>query len=457
MFDGVKSFVKRMVRRMFPVGTVQNIIGDKVAISQAMIEKIDLWQSMNTGSAPWVCDTIQSLRIENGITREFSNIVLSEMDTTVSHERLDRIYQHAIKDLNENLQSGIALGSFVIKPLGGYEVEYITANNFIPINFNSDGRLTDVVFIERKMITNEKYYIRFERHKLIKESKTLVITNQAYFSSDGTTIGRQIELTDVEEWATLPDEIMYQGVERPDFGYYRNPIKNDIDGSFCGVSVFDSAIDQIKKADTQFSRLDWEFESGERIIHVDNSALIPQQAHSVFDKVRDRLPRLNKRLYRGLNLNVGGDQELYKEYSPQFRDENIINGLNSFLRRIEFNVSLAYGDLSDAEYVEKTATEIKTAKIRKYNMVNAIESNLKDCLEDLVYALAFYNAMTKTGYEFVCNFNDSILTDEESEREQDRLDVSMGVMPVWEYRMKWYNETEEEAKRNLPDNADIVV
>ena len=169
-----------------------------------------------------------------------------------------------------------------------------------------------------------------------------------------------------------------------------------------------------------------------------------------------KLPELNKRLYKGLNLQPGANEELYKEYSPEFRDENIINGLNAILRRIEFNTSLSYGDLSDTQYVEKTATELSIAKKRKYNMVTAIQKNLKECLEDLVYALAFYNALSKSGYDFICNFKDSILTDEEEERKQDRLDVGMGVMTLWEYRMKWYGEDEETAKARVNEPADII-
>lgn len=29
----------------------------------------------------------------------------------------------------------------------------------------------------------------------------------------------------------------------------------------------------------------------------------------------------------------------------------------------------------------------------------------------------------------------------------------MGVLNLWEYRMRWYGETEEEAKANLPEPA----
>ena len=454
MFDGIKNFVRGLIRKMFPVKTIKETIKEDVALTDAMIERIELWAKMNQGNAPWVDDYVSSLRLEQGICREFANVCLNEMETSVSNDKLDEIYQEAISSLNENLQSGLALGSFIIKPLGGSEVEYVTADKFIPINFDSRGRLVDVIFIETKKEKENSYYYRFERHKL--DEIGLLITNKAYHSASNTTIGKQVPLSTIDEWANLPEEIYYPGVEKPDFGYYRNPIKNDIDGSFCGVSIFDSAIDLIKKADKQFGRLEWEFESGERVIHVDIAAMQPQ---ATIDGGRTtwKMPELNKRLYKGLNLQPGQNEELYKEYSPEFRDENIINGLNAMLRRIEFNVSLSYGDLSDAQYVEKTATEIKTAKKRKYNMVTAIQKNLKDCLEDLVYALAFYNALTKSGYEFICNFKDSILVDEEAEREQDRQDVAMGVLGRDEYRAKWHNESIEEARSKLPQVADIIL
>ena len=166
--------------------------------------------------------------------------------------------------------------------------------------------------------------------------------------------------------------------------------------------------------------------------------------------------KTHKRLYRGLNIDQKND-DLFKEYSPQMRDDSYRQGLESALRRVEFSVGLAYGDLSDAQYVEKTATEIKTAKQRKYNRVAAIQENLRVCLEDLVDALAFYNSSYTTSYSLSCSFNDSILTDEEAERNQDRQDVSMGVMRLEEYRAKWYGEDVETALANLPEQAGAVL
>ena len=139
------------------------------------------------------------------------------------------------------------------------------------------------------------------------------------------------------------------------------------------------------------------------------------------------------------------------------RDDAFIRGLEKAYRSIEFVVGLSYGDLSDTSDVDKTATEIKASKQRKYNRVNAIQENLRNCLSDFVDALAFYNDQYTSGYQFSCLFNDSILTDEETERDQDRKDVAMGAMSLKEYRMKWYQEDEATAEANLPEQSSGVL
>lgn len=455
MFEGIIKAIKGVFRKMFPVNTVKRVIGRDISLSPAMVSKIEEWDLMYKGMAAWTDDQVRSLRLEQGICREFANVCLNEMDSNVSDERLDTIYQAAIRSLNENLQSGLGLGSFCIKVVGRNAVEYVTADKFMPVEFDARGRPTKMLFIATKKVGESSYYLRFEYHALDKNG--LTITNQAYHTSDLSSIGSPVPLADVEEWAVLPEAINYPKMDRVDFGYYRNPIKNEIDGSFCGVSIFESAIDLIKDTDTQFGRLDWEFESGERAIHVDPTAL---QAKPMIDKkgkTKYVMPKLNQRLYRMLDVQQGDNVDLYKEFSPELRDQNFINGLNAYLRRIEFNVSLSYGDLSDVSDVDKTATEARIAKKRKYNMVKAIQRNLEDCLEDLVHALAFYNGLlTRSQYEFICTFKDSILVDEETERQQDRTDVSMGVMSKAEYRAKWYGETLEEAEKNLPEEAGVI-
>lgn len=448
MFDKIKEFFKK-VRSLFGKNEIKTVFGTDAAISEVMSEKITEWLNAYRGCAPWIDNYVKSLKIEESVCREFADVVLSEMTVKVSNKKLDDIVQKNIIMLTENLQSGLALGAFVLKPLGEDKAEFVTADKFVVLSFADNGKPDDIAFASIKVISRNDVYYRFERHTL--DGNGLTIRNYAYHSKSESSLGTRCSLSEVYSWADLPEEVTYPA-DRVDFGYYRNPIKNEIDGSFNGVSVFDGAVELIKKADVQFGRLEWEFESGERAINVDITALEPVTSRDKDGKLTYKTPKLNNRLYRGLNLDTGNG-ELYKEFSPEFREASIINGLEQILRKIEFVVGLAYGDLSKTDVVEKTAEEIKHSKNRKYNRVKAIERNLQVCIEDFIYGLSFYNRLTQSGYTVNCSFADSILTNEEAERKQDAQDVAMGAMNLYEYRMKWYNEDETTAKAKIAESA----
>ncbi len=452
MFDELIQWWKGVFGRMFGYTEMKRIAGTDVTMSQTMINAINRWKDMINGSADWLDESrgIISLRSEVGICREFTDISLGEMECKVDNDVLDAALQSAVRDLNENLQDGLALGSFVLKPLGPDSSEFVSADKFVPVSFGDDGIPNDVMFLTRKRTGETSWYTRVERHRF-DENGNLVVENKAYHSSSEDNIGLPCSLDAVPEWAQIePGPITYPGMTKNDYGYFRVPMKNRVDGSPCGVSIYAEAEELIRQADIQYGRLDWEYSSGERAVHVDERALRHQNGGKV------SIPAGKQRLYRGLNLDQG-QGELYKEYSPTMRDEAYIRGLEKAYRSIEFVVGLGYGDLSDASEVDKTATEIKASKQRKYNRVNAIQKNLRDCLADFVDAMAFYNDMFTSNYEFSCVFNDSILTDEETEREQDRKDVSMGVMSLVQYRMKWYQEDEETARANLPEQSSSVM
>ena len=433
------------IKQMLGLTEYKQLFGD-VDISEDMLRFIDFWRDMQTGNAPWNAQAA-SVKIPTGICREFADVAVNEMTVSTDVEKIQEVLDEIKNGLNENLQDGLALGSLIIKPYlkqnGDIGIDFVTPDRFIPIRFSDTGDLLDVAFIQTlKKSDTEKYY-RIERHTL-KDGK-LTITNKA-FAGGMNTIGSQIPLTTVEIWAGLIPEVTYP-ISHMDFGYFKAPIKNRIDYSPCGVSVYAGVEELIERVDKQVARIDWEFESGERAVHVDERALKHRKGQVY-------MPELNNRLYRGLDLDAG-NQELLKEYSPAFRQADLIQGLESYLRQIEFIVGLSYGDLSNVNEVDKTAEEIRASKQRKYNRVNAIQTNLKKCIEGLVEAIAFYAGVYSVKHEVVVNFEDSILTDEKAAREQDRQDVNMGVMSLAEYRAKWYGEELEEAEKNLPEMTTV--
>lgn len=433
------------IMKMLGIKTYKQILGD-VDMTPDMIQCIDLWQRMQVGDAPWNAKAA-SIGVPTGICRELADVSVNEMSIKSDTEKLQEVLDEVKDELNENLQDGLALGSLILKPYlktdGTVGVEYVTADRFVPIRFADTGRLIDVAFIQQIRKTDTERYYRIERHTLTNEG--LMITNKAYIGNT-SSIGRQIPLGSVDLWASMPEELVYP-ISIMDFGYFRTPVKNRIDYGYCGVSIYAGAEDLIERIDKQCARLEWEFESGERAVHVDERALKHRKGHVY-------MPELNNRLYRGLDLDAG-NQELLKEYSPDFRQSDIIQGLEAYLRQVEFLVGLGYGDLSNVNQVDKTAEEIRASKQRKYNRVHAIQTNLKACIEDLAEAIAFYQGIYNTVHSVTVSYDDSILTDEKAAREQDRLDVTMGVMRLEEYRAKWYGEDIEVAQANLPEISTV--
>jgi A118 family predicted phage portal protein len=344
--------------------------------------------------------------------------------------------------LDVYLQRGLALGAMIIKPLGDDKFQCIPQNGFIIFEMDADGNPIDIAFPEMRTI-NKRYYTRVERHTLTANG--LTITNKAYVSDSEANLGREIPLDLVEEWSNYVPAVVFP-VDRMIFGYYRNPNDNTVDGTDMGVSIYDSALEKIRKADIQFGRLDYEFESARRRIHADTT-MIKQVDNGAGGKSYQ---------LDDIYIDVNGDKEdFFNEFSPSLRQDGFIAGLEEYRRDIEFDIGLSYGDLSNPQYVEKTATEINASKYRKRNTINHIQSQLRVCLDGLVYGFAFFNRLTTSGYEFSCEFKDSFLNDDQSEREEDRKDLANGTLRREEYRARWRNETLEEAERNLPEVAEL--
>lgn len=434
---------------MFSRDEMRRVTAEEVTLSNEMVQRIELWDQMMKGNAPWLKDgmgnTYNSMQLESAICSEFANISLVEMDWSVTDEELQKLCEPAIAALNGNLQKGLALGSMVIKPIGATgDYEFVTEDNIIPIEFDGGGNLKAVAFVEVRPYGDHDVYYRVETHRLSNEG--LEIQNRA-FKGTKNNIGSPASLDVFEDWATLPPDVTYPGMDKMDFGYYKNPIPNTIDNSPNGVSIYEKAVGHIKMVDIQSNRLDWEFESAERMVFAD---------YTTVQKTADgwHTPVNRKRLIVGADIDSPNKMDTF---NPEIREANFINGINEYLRMIERDCCLAYGDLSKNEQIEKTATEILASRKRKYYRVTAIQDALKTCLEGFVDAMAFYSGKYTTGYESVFNFHDSIMTDEETERAQDRIDMSAGIFSPVEYRMKWYGEDEATATQAIANAMRISI
>lgn len=433
---------------------------DGIDISTKMQSAIELWNLMYLNKAPWVGDNIRSAGLPSSIASEIARLVTLELKSEVKGgpraDYINKIYKHVLADLRKQVEYGVAKGNMIFKPYLSNDriaIQYNQADSFFPISFDSNGNITQCAFTEQ-FKRGRDIYTRVELHSLATDG--VAVNNFAYLSRTGATLGAEIQLDSIDKWKDIEPEATLVGADKLLLGFFKVPVANNVDpDSPLGASIFSRAVDTIKVADKRYSQIDWEYDAKEAAIHIASSCL-------KYDKTNDKFeyPGGKNRLYRTVEYETGAtDKPLIDTFSPDIRDESYYHGYNQQLKRIEFDCGLAYGTLSDTQDVDKTAEEIKSSKQRSYATVSDTQQALQRALEDLISAIDYWvtiGGLAPVGkYEITFDWDDSVVTDNEKERLQDRQDVSMGVMSLIEYRVKWYGETEEEAKSKIPQQADV--
>jgi A118 family predicted phage portal protein len=448
------NWVKGVINKMIGKSAVTYKIGREVAVSDAMYDAIQLWAQLYGNNAPWLGDGMKSLNLPSAIASEIARIVTIEMAVTIEGgaraEFLQTHINKVVGNIREWIEQGSALGGLVLKPYvdgNTIKVDHIRADEFYPISFDKDGELTAAVFVDWRQV-GSFHYTRLEVHELI--GTTITVQNRAFRSSSVESLGEEISLgaAPVFDWQTLLPSATITNVEHLLLAYFRFPIANNIDStSEIGMSCFSRAIDHIKEADQLWSDLLWEFESGRRALYIDELAFKK-------DEVTGKPILPNKRLYRTIQAS-GIKEDFFKEWTPDIREQNILNGLDAALRKVEYNCGLAYGTLSNAQNVDKTATELKISRQRTYSTVVDTQRELRDTLERLIWAMDIWATITGLqpggAVETDFQFDDSVIVDADSQRINDMQLVNQGLMSRLEFRVRNFHETETIAKTKLAE------
>lgn len=321
IFEKIKELVKKLVGTS---KSIEQVLHIKPTISNEMINAIELWGDMYQDKAPWLKEgTLQNpervtslglpafiasekarmctLEMKSEITalmeavqeaEETTGLMVEQKIPTGDTSRADFLneqYKNTImQDIRTQLEYGIAKGGLVIKPYvvintndqgeqsSQIVMDYIQADGFYPIAFDASGRITEAAFVQ-KLVNKEYTFSRLEYHKL--EGTTVTIVNKAFrshntgagqvSSNSGTDLGTEIPLSEVPDWATMEEEVKINNVDRLLFAYFKMPIANTIDTySPLGVSCYSRAVNLIKDADEQYSRLLWEFEGSELAVDI---------------------------------------------------------------------------------------------------------------------------------------------------------------------------------------------
>lgn len=459
MWRAILEFLQGVIYKMLNSNTqittaLQNQIGALYNISAEMQAAMQEWNALYLNQGEHLADGTKSMNLAKAVSSEIASTATIEMQVEISGSArakwLSLQMDKLIDDIRQTIEFGNAKGGLMFKPYvdasNNLCWDYVQADMFYPLAFDANQNITACVFAEKRK-RGAYWYTKFESHQLLTGGQYR-IRNFAYRSDSQNYLGYQIPLASLSEWADLPEEITLENIIQPLYGYYRVPRANGIDPtSPLSVSCFADAVDNIKQADKQYSRLLWEYEGGEMALYVDKSAMEKDANGNFITK--------QKRLHRVLNVAPASIAEpgFYKEWAPALRGSQFIEGLNNILRLVEFNCGLAYGILSQENIQTLTATEIRASRQRYYVTVVDTQKKIRIALNSALYAAdvwaSIYNLAPAGAYNTVYSFDDSIITDSETAFKQDKEIVDGGGMGWVEFRVRNYGETEDLARQKV--------
>ncbi len=219
-----------------------------------------------------------------------------------------------------------------------------------------------------------------------------------------------------------------------------------------GVALFANGIDIIRKLDLEYDSYANEFSLGRKRIFVAPEFLTTQGGDAVFDPQDTVFYELPEDYFKNT-------KEAMHEVNMELRIDEHSKAINDDLNWLSFKCGFGTDRYKFEGGQVKTATEVISENSDMFRTLQKHELVLERVLIQLVQTIIRAGISIgvpglQENTEIVIGFDDSIIEDKATERQNDRQDVAMGAMGVDEYRAKWYGETIEEAKKKLPEQFD---
>ena len=340
---------------------------------------------------------------------------------------------------------------------GSVGINYVEAANIYPTSWQNKV-ITECIFTFPKTY-KRKRYIHFQYHRIEdvpgENRKQYVIENMVVENTSGS--GR--ELTP-DQWEEIPTfsglaERIETGSDQPLFIIDRLNMVNNADEDTTnpmGVALFANGIDVIRKLDLEYDSYANEFSLGRKRIFVAPEFLTTQGGDAVFDPQDTVFYELPEDYFKDT-------KEAMHEVNMELRIEEHSKAINDDLNWLSFKCGFGTDRYRFEGGQVKTATEVISENSDMYRSLTKHELVLERVLIQLIKTIIRSGVSIgihglKENAAVTIAFDDSIIEDKTTERQNDRQDVAMGAMSLAEYRAKWYGETPEQAQQNLPEQFD---
>lgn len=331
-------------------------------------------------------------------------------------------------------------GENIIKsPEAKIRIDYLTAHNIIPLTIRN-GQIIEVAFASEVTEKGRKF-VYLEIHELVDGKYR--ITNR-YFKDDKGYLVEQ----------KLPEGILPElniGSDIPLFAIIKPNIANTFsNNNGLGMSIYAHAIDNLKGVDKAFNNLCRDFDlGGKKVFYSDNLIRTDVDGKKITpDDVMQQLFSI----VGELPLREDGKNSLITEYNPDLRVQDNKDGIQAQLDYLSFKVGLGTkhyqfngGQIVTATQYMGDKQELVQNSSKHYII---IDKALKQLVRAILWAgKEILGQPVNPDAVVTVQFEDSYIIDKESERLRDLQEIRDGIKQKWEYRVKWYGEDKETAKK----------
>ena len=342
---------------------------------------------------------------------------------------------------------------------GNVGINYVEASNIFPTSWQNKV-VTECIFAFHKTYKRKKY-VHFQYHRLEDVNRKQYVIENTVVEN---TTGAGKELTP-DEWEEIPAfsglaERIETGSDQPLFIIDRLNMANNADEDTTnpmGMALFANSVDVVRKLDLEYDSYANEFSLGRKRIFVAPEMLSTQNGEAVFDPQDTVFYELPEDYFKNSE-----SKEALHEVNMELRIEEHSQAINDDLTYLSMKCGFGTDRYKFESGGVKTATEVISENSDMYRSLQKHELVLERVLVQLIQTIIRAGiGIGIPGLDestaVTIAFDDSIIEDKTTERQNDRQDVAMGAMTLAEYRSKWYGETVEEAQKKLPEQAGGII
>lgn len=403
----------------------------------------------------------KTLNMPKKISEDWANLLLNEKTDVVAG---DATQQKKLWELlnkvnfwqkgNEGIEKTFALGNgaFVegYDDKGNVRLQFVNAKKIYPITIEQD-KVTECAFVN---VNSRTTIIQIHiRGRIVQDAKGTLFIPDDKGNYHIRTLVYEKKINDRSKslGELISDSIEDTKSQRAWFQLLKPNIANNIDiNSPMGISIFANALDNLEGVDLAYDGFCEEMRLCKARIFID-SKLTRYDAtgeHKVFDN-------------RDVGFYVYGDGEGKQPltvYNPTLRTSEYFAGINNALNLLSSKVGFGENHYRFDKGGVTTATQVISENSEMFRTLKKHEILINDVIIDVCKALMYiHNEFSGDSFKFnlednlEVKFDDSIIEDKETQKMADRQDVNMNVMSKVDYRMKWYNEDEETAKKKIAE------